>query len=138
MTKKNFLKHLISELKRLERIEHLADLVIHERYDEAQAVIDEIDYSILNKYFDNNEKDHWLKVSDIPKKYHVIFAFYICGSKQYSELDLMESWEELQVALIKQGNEGAIIAKKMDHNCLNFFQTIADLMASDEEEDAVD
>lgn len=146
MTNNEFLKVLIPELKRLEEIEHLRDLIINGRYHEAKSVLDRVDYSSLEQYCDDNndEKQHGLEVSDIPEEYLVTFMFYLWGSEQIKiEKNVMRVLEELQAAVEKQGEDGAIIARKMDYYYLAYFDTIAELMDPNEEdeedeEDAVD
>ncbi len=141
MTKNEFLEVLIPELKRLEEEEHLRDLTRNGRYGEARAVIGGIDYSALNQYcddFENDNEECSLEVSDIPEEYLVIFTLYLHGSPNYDEVDVMNEREELQAAVAKQGEDGAIIAEKMNDNYLNHFNTIADLMDLGDKEDAVD
>ena len=152
MTKKEFLDVLIPELKRLEKVEHLRDLARNGRYDEAQDVLESVDYSSLDQYyktvseeflksFDNavsEEEDQWLEVTDIPQEYLVTFTLYLCGSKLYHEEDVMRNWEELQDVVAKQGEDGVVIAEKMYYYYLTDFDTIAELMEPYEEEDIVD
>lgn len=131
MTKSEYLNVLIPELKRLHEVEHLRDLVRNGRYDEAQTVIDNIEYSSLDEYcYDYRDGEHFcrLAVSDIPKKYLVTFTLYLSGSEDYNELDIMECCKELQEAVAEQGEDGAIIARAMDNYVLNNFRTIAELM----------
>ena len=143
MTKKEFLDVLIPELRRLEEVEHLRDLARNGRYDEAQEVLYKVKYSSLIKYCKtDNEEDQLLEVTDIPQEYLVTFILYLLGNKRYNENDIMRDWAEFQAAVGEQGEDGAIIAEKMNHYYLNNFGTIADLMEPDyeeeDEEDAVD
>ncbi len=139
MTKKEFLDVLILELRRLHEVEHLRDLVKNGRYDEAQAVLEEVEYLSLGKYCDaaRRDKDLRLKVTDIPQKYLVTFTLYLYGNQIYNETNVMKDWEELQEAVAEQGEDGAIIAEKMYDYYLTNFDTIAELMEH-KEEDAVD
>lgn len=140
MTKNEFLEVLIPELKRLEEEEHLRDLARNGRY-EAQTVVEEVDYSSLGKYYEaaSVDEEQLLEVAEIPEKYLVTFTLYLCGSHCYNEQDVMRDWGELQEAVAKQGEDGAIIAEKMNDYYLNDFSTIAELLEPyEEEEDAVD
>ncbi|MCI8352216.1 MAG: hypothetical protein HFJ58_01090 [Clostridia bacterium] len=131
MTKKEFLDVLIPELRRLHEVEHLRDLVKNGRYDEAQAVLEEVEYLLLDEYcYDYRDGKQYcrLAVSDIPKEYLVTFTLYLSGSEDYNEQDIMECCKELQEAVAEQGEDGAIIARVMDNYVLNNFRTISELM----------
>lgn len=142
MTKNEFLEVLIPELKRIEEVEHLRDLARNGWYDEAQAVLDGVDYSSLAQYYKAaiGKKEQLLTVADIPQEYLVTFTLYLYGSQHYNEADVMRNWKELSIAVAKQGKEGAIIAKKMNDCYLTWFETIDELMEpyEEDEEDAVD
>lgn len=128
MTKKEFLEVLVKELERLEKEEHVSDLANNGRYAEVDAVVAEIDYSVLEEYMDEVDGDGELSVTtDIPDPYVLTFAIYLSGS-DYDECDIMEEWEELQDALYDCGDAGKAIADTINHDEINVFATFEELV----------
>lgn len=138
MTKNEFLEVLVKELERLEKVEHVSDLANNGRYEEVDAVVAEIDYSALEVYMDevNGEGDLSAK-TDIPEAYVLTFAIYLSGSP-YDEMDVLESWEDLQTALTDCGDVGNAIADTMTSECLNNFETFEELVLGEEAEEDED
>lgn len=133
MKKREFIKLLEEELKRLEEVEHISDLANNGRYKEVDVVLGEIDYSILEEYMDSEEFEP-LEMSDISKQYVVTFAIYLSGSN-YDECDVMdEDWSDLCDALEETNDVGKAIAEYVISNCINTCGTFAELMGEKEEE----
>lgn len=141
MTKSEFLKVLVKELERLEQVEHVSDLANNGRYAEVDAVVAEIKYSALEKYMDEVDGEGDLSAkTDIPESYVLTFAIYLFGSP-YDDGDVLESWEDLQVALRDCGGVGNAIAETMISDYLNDFETFEELVNygcadEDDEEDS--
>ncbi len=128
MTKSEFLEILVKELERLEKEKHVSDLANNGRYAEVDAIVAEIDYSVLEEYMDEVDGDGDLSAkTDIPEPYVLTFAIYLSGS-DYDECDVMEEWEDLQDALRGCGDVGNAIADVITSDCINTFDTFENLL----------
>ena len=136
MTKKEFLCVLLPELERLKTEKHILDLIEEGRYDEAEEVINAIDYSFMDSYMDhvNEGKEDAIDIANIPSEHMKSYVLFLWGSG-HDETEVMKCWEDLQNVLYVIGSTSPIwkvTAEKMDYNCLTDIRNLVELFTPDD------
>lgn len=108
-----FLEFLNKELEKLEKEEHVSDLLNNGRYDELDVVISEIDYEQFYKYMESEEEN--MEVSEIPVEYGLVHAIYLSGNENYGDDEVMEDYKEYAYFLYNYGDAGACIGSALLH-----------------------
>lgn len=122
-----FIKFLNGEFERLEKVEHVSDLLNNGQYDKLNAVISKIDYSHFYKFMESTKIG--ILVNDILKEYGLTSAIYFSGNKKYDDNEITEFYEEYAEMLYSYGEVGKCIGTAlMRGETINGFDSIKELI----------
>ena len=125
MKKKQFIKCLVTQLERLEIVEHISELANHGCYDEVDKVVADIDYTIVDQYTESDKFKKW-NISDIPDQYVLTYAIWLYGCREHDEDELMNDWENWTKVLENYGDAGKAISKC--EYLINSYESFANLI----------
>lgn len=127
MTYEEFIKFLNGEFERLEKVEHVSDLLNNGQYDKLKAVISKIDYSHFYKFMQNTNIG--IPVSEILEEYGLVSAIYFSGNKKYDDNEITGFYEDYVKMLYNYGEVGKCIgAALMGGETINGFDSIKELI----------
>lgn len=128
MSREEFVKALVKELKRLEEKHNISMLAENGKYSDVDTILkQDTSYSVTNRFLDNNEYAN-LEMSEIPKDNILTLAIYLSGNKYFAECAMFKNWREFQKALLECGSVGIHFAKILNAMAINSFSTFEALM----------
>lgn len=120
MKKEEAVQKLLEVLYVLVKVEHISDLANSRRYEEVDAVLDGVDYDLVNKCLHYVAGKDELSLSDIPEIDRLPLAILLTRS-YYDDCEIFEDFIEFERDLMQRGVAGALIAQfvMIGGECIN-------------------